>query len=80
VNRRGLTTYSADAMLMPEPTRRSELDVEDVQAKTAADEWCRHATAYAPAHPGKPWRHVLLPQDVISENVSLQALAPSYAA
>jgi type III restriction enzyme len=64
-----------EAILMLEPKRRSELESADVQAKkAAADEWCRYASTHAVQHGGKPWEYVLIPHDVVAENMTLSVL------
>lgn len=62
-------------VLMLETKMRSELDDPEVLAKkSAAELWCERATSYAVPHGGKPWRYVLLPHDVIAENMTLDVL------
>ena len=48
---------------------------KDKAKKAAAVQWCRHATAHAATYSGKPWRYVLIPHDVIAENMTLEVLA-----
>jgi len=42
--------------------------------KTAALRWCELATAHSKENDGKPWEYLLMPHDVIADNMSLQAL------
>ena len=42
--------------------------------KEAAESWCRHASGHAKTYGGKPWTYVLIPRDVIAENVTLEWL------
>lgn len=46
--------------------------------KDAALQWCRHASNHARTHGGKPWTYVLIPHDVIAENMTLKGLAKEY--
>jgi len=64
-----METKAADAMA----------DV-DVQAKRdAAVRWCAHASDYAKTQGGKPWRYVLMPHDVVSDNMTLAGLVQHFA-
>lgn len=64
-----------DAILMLEPKKASELTSTDVLAKKDAGiKWCEHATAYASQHGGKPWKYVLIPHDIVAENMTLTGL------
>ena len=67
---------SAAAVSMVETKRRSDLQDADVLAKRDAGmQWCRHASDYAAKHGGKPWRYLLIPHDVVAENMTLEGLA-----
>jgi type III restriction enzyme len=69
-----------DRMLVCEVKARGELDVADVRAKAiAAAKWCRTATDHAPANPGKPWAYLLIPDDQIAGNATLEGLASRFA-
>ena len=55
------------------------MDDPVVQAKTrAAATWCRHATAHAREHGGKPWGYLLIPHDQITATRTLDGLAGAY--
>jgi type III restriction enzyme len=57
---------------MLEPKARNEMTDADVLAKKdAAVTWCDRATDHALANGGKPWKYVLIPHDVIAENMTL---------
>jgi type III restriction enzyme len=43
--------------------------------RDAAVKWCKHASDYARSYNGKPWQYVLIPHDVIAENMTLEGLA-----
>jgi len=47
--------------------------------KEAAIQWCKHASDFANRHGGKSWKYVLIPHDVISENMTLTGLEKQYA-
>ncbi len=71
---------TAAAVLMIEPKKKSEMADPEVLAKRdAAVQWCRHASAHAARHGGKPWRYVLIPHDAVAENMTLAGLAAQYA-
>jgi type III restriction enzyme len=70
---------ASDIIYMLESKRRSELGTVVVEAKKAAAvQWCQHATAHAATYNGKPWRYVLIPHDVIAENMTLEVLAGQF--
>ena len=70
---------TADAIYMLESKRRTDLGTEEVEAKKAAAvQWCQHASAHAASYDGKPWRYVLVPHDVIAENMTLEVLAGQF--
>ena len=62
---------------MLEPKVRNMPDDKEVVAKRdAAIEWCRNATDHAKTYGGKSWRYILIPHDVISENMIVTGLGP----
>ena len=64
---------------MLEPKSRAELDDDEVKLKQeVAVEWCAHATEYASATGGKPWKYALIPHDVINDNMTVLGLAERY--
>lgn len=70
---------TADAIYMLEPKMRSEMTDPEVLAKKAvATEWCANATKHSIANGGKQWRYLLIPHDVIAENMTLVGLARSF--
>jgi type III restriction enzyme len=63
-------------MLICEVKARAELDDPTVQAKaTAAVKWCQAATGHARADGGKSWHYLLIPDDQILANATLDGLA-----
>lgn len=69
-----------DVIYMLEPKARNEMDAVDVLAKRdVAEQWCQHATTHAASYGGKPWVYILIPHDVIFENMTLDALATNCA-
>jgi type III restriction enzyme len=68
-----------DCIFMLESKARDEMETTDVLAKKdAAVKWCSHAAAYAQENNGKPWQYVLIPHDVIAENMSFKGLAQQF--
>lgn len=68
------------AIYMLEPKAKNQMGDTDVLAKRdAAVKWCQHASAHAATCNGKPWKYVLIPHDVIAENMTLRGLASQFA-
>lgn len=69
-----------DRMLICEVKARNELNDVVVQAKaSAATKWCKTANAHLPANPGKPWTYLLIPDDQITANATLNGLCGRFA-
>src|SRR5262249_46189839 len=68
-----------DTIYMLEPKMRKDMDDPEVTAKKAsAVEWCRHATEHAVKNGAKPWKYLLIPHDVIAENMTLAGLSAQF--
>jgi len=66
---------------MLEPKSRAELTADDVIAKRdAAVKWCKQANVHTKTYGGKPWKYLLIPHDVIAENITLDWLAAQFEA
>ena len=64
---------------MLEPKRRDEMtDAEVVAKKDAAVKWCKQASDHAKTYKGKPWKYLLIPHDVIADNITLEWLAAQF--
>lgn len=64
-----------DCIYMVETKAANELSNEEVlMKKTAACEYCRHATEYTMENGGKPWKYVLLPHDIVERSASFAFL------
>ncbi len=69
-----------DCNYMLEPKARSEMTSPEVLAKKeAAVTWCARATTHALSNGGKPWKYVLIPHDVIAENMTLAGLVKEFS-
>ncbi len=72
---------TTDAIYMLEPKARNQMDDAEVIAKKeAAMQWCQHASAHTASYGGKPWHYVLIPHDVIAENMTVKGLADKFVA
>lgn len=68
-----------DAIYLLEPKARNQMnDAEVIAKKELAVKWCRHATSYAKISGGKPWTYVLIPHDVIAQNMTLAGFAKQF--
>jgi type III restriction enzyme len=71
---------SNSGLFLCEPKRADQMENPEVVAKkTAALEWCKHATEHAKQHGGKSWQYLLIPHDAITGNMTLVGLASRYA-
>ena len=71
---------TAEHILMLEPKMATQIGSKDVLAKRdVAVQWCGWASNHAKTYGGKPWRYILIPHDVIADNMSLDFLAKHYA-
>ena len=63
-----------------ETKRADQMEQDAVLTKAkAAVVWCQHATAHEKAHGGKSWTYLLIPDDAIAENKTLQGLATAFS-
>jgi type III restriction enzyme len=70
---------TADNIYMLEVKARSDMEDADVQAKKdVAVKWCNHATDHTLKYGGKPWKYLLVPHDVIAENMTIAGLARQF--
>lgn len=70
-----------DCTYMLEPKAKNEMNSADVIAKTdVAVRWCQMASDYAKTHGNKPWKYVLIPHDVITENLTFEGLIKAFSA
>ena len=64
---------------MVEPKAKKEMADDDVLAKmTAAVTWCKQASDHAATCGGKHWHYLLIPHDVITENMTIAGLAGQF--
>lgn len=64
---------------MFEPKDKNEMqDGEVLAKKAAAVKWCKHASDHAKSYGGKPWQYVLVPHDVIAENMTILGLVDRF--
>lgn len=67
-------------MLICEVKAQNELDDATVKAKAAAaTRWCKTATEHAQGGGTKPWVYLLIPDDQIRANSTLEGLVAKYA-
>ena len=64
---------------MLETKAKNQLDAPDIIAKKeAAISWCNNASNHAKTYGGKSWVYLLLPHDVIAENMTIDGLRKLY--
>lgn len=70
---------TVSSKLLCEVKRGDQLQDPVVSAKArAAVEWCGHATAHELENDGKPWRYLLIPQESVTDNMTLEGLILRY--
>ena len=70
---------TSDCIFMLEPKMSSQMQDKDVLAKRdVAVQWCMWATEHARSYGGKAWKYLLVPHDVIADNITLGFLAKTY--
>lgn len=70
---------AANCIYMLEPKARNELDDPIVLTKRdVAVKWCKLASDHAATCGGKPWRYLLIPHDVILDNMTINGLASRF--
>ena len=68
-----------EVIYMLEPKARNEMhDAEGLAKRDAAVKWCKQASDHAATHGGKPWKYLLIPHDVIAENMTLAGFASQH--
>ena len=66
---------TTEQIFMVETKGRIEMEAAEVLAKKeAALKWCGHATVHAKGNGGKPWQYLMVPHDVVAENMTLAGL------
>jgi type III restriction enzyme len=69
-----------EMIYMMEPKARNEItDGEVLAKKDAAVKWCKQASEYAASFNGKLWQYMLIPHDVIADNMTIAGLASQFA-
>jgi type III restriction enzyme len=70
---------TTECIYMLEPKAKNEMTSPDVLSKKdAALLWCTRATTHALSNGGKPWKYVLIPHDMIAENMTLWGLVKQF--
>lgn len=68
-----------EIILMLEPKASSAMvDTEVLAKRDAAVKWCKQASDHSETCGGKRWQYVLIPHDVIADNMTLLGLAKQY--
>jgi type III restriction enzyme len=68
-----------DFKLLIEPKRRDQIETREVQAKAlSAFTWTTHASEHARENGAKPWKYLLVPDDAITEAMTVQGLISKF--
>jgi type III restriction enzyme len=69
-----------DTIFMLEPKAKNEMtDPQVIAKRDVAVKWCHNASKHAASYGGKPWKYLLIPHDVLSENMTIKGLADRFA-
>lgn len=67
---------TTDRIFLVETKARNEMEAAEVLAKQdAALKWCGHATDHNRKNGGKLWQYLMVPHDVVADNMTLAGLA-----
>jgi type III restriction enzyme len=70
---------SESAIYLLESKAENQMDdVKVVAKRNAATKWCDQASVHARTYNGKSWKYVLIPHDIVLENMSLENLAKQF--
>jgi len=70
-----------NTVFMIETKARNEMESPEVLAKKeVAVAWCKNASDHARSYNGKPWKYLLIPHDIIADNMSLDILSKQFSA
>lgn len=68
-----------DTIFLIETKKKKDIETRDVQCKAkAALEYCMYASEFTLKNGGKPWKYILIPHDVVKQNMSLEFLTTNY--
>jgi type III restriction enzyme len=68
-----------EIIYMLERKNRDEIDHPQVLAKKdVAVQWCKYASEYMLKHNGKPWVYVFIPDDAITQNMTVKLLGARF--
>lgn len=62
-----------------ETKKKKDMETREVQGKAkAALEYCKYASDFTTKNSGKQWRYILIPHDVVKQNMSFEFLSQNY--
>lgn len=64
---------------MIETKKKKDIETREVKGKAkAALEYCKYATEYTSKNGGKPWKYILIPHDIVKQNISFNFIIENY--
>lgn len=70
---------SSDFIYLIETKKETDIETIDVQEKAkAALQFCKHASNFTTQHHGKAWKYVLIPHNVVMQNMSFDFLVKTH--
>lgn len=70
---------TSEFIYLIETKKEKDIDTIDVKEKAqAALEFCKHATYFTTKNNGKAWKYVLIPHNVVMQNMSFEFLVNEY--
>ncbi|SHK42689.1 type III restriction enzyme [Tepidibacter formicigenes DSM 15518] len=68
-----------DNIFMVETKKKKDIETREVKGKAkAALEYCKYASDFTIKNSGKQWRYILIPHDVVKQNMSFEFLSQNY--
>lgn len=70
---------TSESIFIVETKKKKEIETREVQGKAkAALEYCKYASDFTRKNGGKQWKYILIPHDVVKQNMTFEFLAQNY--
>ncbi|HBJ2611854.1 TPA: DEAD/DEAH box helicase family protein [Clostridium botulinum] len=70
---------TSDTIFIVETKKKKDIETREVQGKAkAALEYCKYASDFTRKNGGKQWKYILIPHDIVKQNMSFEFLSQNY--